>query len=417
MILPALFLFLVFVHGLFSRRIAGSILTEPILFTAAGMASAWFLPLSMEGAFERQTFLHVAELGLVLLLFTDASRTDLKALKSIRNLPERLLSGGLLLSIGLGALLAMVALPGLSLWEGAILGAILAPTDAGLGQVIVNSSRVPLKIREALDVESGLNDGLSVPFLLFFIALAAAGGGPAEASLIRFVGEQLGLGVLVGGILGLAGGWILGLADRKGWTDSSWQQFSVMALPLLCLVLAGIVSASAFIAAFVAGLAVQKGFPEVKRHSTAFAEEWGHLLNLSIFFLFGNIAASSWHALEAPHWIYAILSLTVIRMVPVAAALLGSRLSAPTMLFIGWFGPRGLASIVLGLVFLERELHLPGESAIRLAITATVLLSIFAHGLTAKPGIALYEKFLRHLPPDAPEREDPLQRKAPGDGK
>ena len=155
-------------------------------------------------------------------MFTDASRTDLKVLRNIRELPARLLSVGMLLTILLGALAAKLVFPQLSCWEAGILSAILAPTDAGLGQVIVNSPLVPLRVRQALNVEAGLNDGLSVPFLLFFIAMAAAGEG--EPSFARFIGEQLGLGVVVGAGIGLAGGWLLETARRPGWMAESFLQ-------------------------------------------------------------------------------------------------------------------------------------------------------------------------------------------------
>jgi NhaP-type Na+/H+ or K+/H+ antiporter len=341
----------------------------------------------------------------VLLLFTDASRTDLQVLKNIRSLPVRLLSTGMLLTILLGGLAALVVFHQLSLWEAGILAAILAPTDAGLGQIIVNSPRVPMKIRQALNVGAGLNDGLSVPFLLFFMALARATVSEAHANLIHFIIEQLGYGALVGVGIGLLGGWLLGLAHRRNWIAHSWEQLGVVALPLLCLLASVPVGASMFIAAFVAGLAVQIGFKDAAKHSVEFTEEWGQLLNLSIFFMFGFLAARDWSHLAFPHLLYAILSLTIVRIVPVAIALIGTRLSRGSVLFMGWFGPRGLASIVLGLVYLEEELHQPGEQTIRLAVMTTVLLSIFAHGLSALPGMGLYARNIATLPPNAPERE------------
>jgi NhaP-type Na+/H+ or K+/H+ antiporter len=397
------FLLLIFLHGLCARRLRQTVFTEPVIFTLAGLATSLVFPMNAEGGSVRGALLGVAELGLVLLLFTDASRTDLKLLGHIRNLPERLLSVGMLLSIALGALLAWLVIPGLGIWEGAILGAILAPTDAGLGQVIVTSPRVPAKIREALNVEAGLNDGLSVPFLLFFMAMAAAGSGDAEASLMQFVVEQLGYGILVGAGVGLVSGLALGWADGRGWTEPAWQHLSVVAVPLLALLLSEEVAASMFIAAFVAGLAVQFGFKQAGRHSVDFAEDWGRLLNLFVFFLFGNMAAQSLTGMPWDCLLYAVLSLTVVRMLPVAIALAGAKLGAPTVLFMGWFGPRGLASIVLGLVYLEQELSLPGEPVIRAAVTATVLLSIFAHGFSAAPGINRYERALGRLPGAARE--------------
>ncbi len=406
MSLLAIFLALVFVFSLVSARVGRTILTPPILFTAAGAVVHWITAELGVHEGNADTFLALAEVGLVLLLFTDASRTDLRLLSNIRALPARLLGPGMLLTLVLGALAALVVFRQLTIWEAGILAAILAPTDAGLGQIIVSSPRVPLKIREALNVEAGLNDGLSVPFLLFFIALAGSGlSGGTEGSLHEFIWEQLGYGAIVGLAIGLVGGWLLGLAHRHHAVSAAWSQLGVVVLPLLCLVASEKVGASMFIAAFVGGLAVQVFFRQAGKHAIEFTEEWGQILNLSVFFLFGMVAARAWPQLTAAHWAYAALSLTVIRMLPVAVALLGTGLSRATVVFMGWFGPRGLASIVLALVYLEHHAEHPGESTIRLAVIATVMLSIFLHGLTARPGIDLYAKAVAKLAPSAPERE------------
>jgi len=401
-----IFILLVFLHSLVSGRLERTIFTPPILFTAAGMVTLLLLPELRDRKGNVEVFLRLAEVGLTLLLFTDASRTDLKVLQHIRNLPMRLLSTGMLLTLLLGALGALVVFRQLSLWEAGILAAILAPTDAGLGQIIVNSPRVPMKIRQALNVEAGLNDGLSVPFLLFFIALAAPDADGHGASLPRFIVEQLGCGTLIGIGIGLVGGWILGWVCRKNWMAESSQQLGVVALPLFCIFASDAWSASMFIAAFVAGLAVQVGFQEAGKHSVEFTEEWGQFLNLSVFFLFGLLVARDWRQFNFSHVVYAVLSLTVVRMLPVAVALIGTRLNRTTVLFMGWFGPRGLASIVLGLVYLEHGTQQPGEVTIRLAVMMTVLLSIFAHGFSALPGINLYAAKVAKLDAAAPERQE-----------
>ena len=405
MTLLIIFIVLVFLYSLVSGYLERTIITAPILFAAAGMAVLFLLPELRGRKANHEVFLRIAEVGLVLLLFTDASRTDLQVLKRIRNLPTRLLSTGMLLTILLGAVSALVLLRKLSLWEAGILAAILAPTDAGLGQVIVNSPRVPMRIRQALNVEAGLNDGLSVPFLMFFIALAGTSAEGESARLGRFMLEQLGYGAFIGVGIGLAGGWLLGLAHRRKCMAESFHQLGLVALPLLCMMASEPTGASMFIAAFVAGLAVQVGFKEAGKHSVEFAEEWGQLLNLSVFFLFGLLVAREWQHFTLPIVLYAMLSLTVVRMLPVALALIGTRLSQATVLFMGWFGPRGLASIVLGLVYLEHGMDQPGAPTIRLAVMATVLLSIFAHGLSAVPGIKLYAARAAALDADAPEHE------------
>src|SRR5271154_2602797 len=400
----ALFFALLFAFSLVSRRLEGTIVTAPMMFTAAGMLMFPALPWIMSAGFNKNVFLRLAEIGLVLLLFTDATRTELDTLRSIGSLPVRLLSVGMLLTIAFGAVVARLMFPQLSVLEAGILSTILAPTDAGLGQVVVNSSRVPLRIREALNVEAGLNDGLSVPFFLFFIALAAARIEGGAASLTQFIGEQLGFGTLVGLTIGLGGGWLMGFARRVEWLADSYQQIGVVALALLCLAVSEIVGASMFIASFVAGLAVQVGFKDAGKHSVEFAEEWGQLFNLSVFFLFGVLVVRDWPQFSRAAWLYAVLSLTVIRMLPVAIALMGAGLSSASVAFVGWFGPRGLASIVLGLVYLEQEMNLPGDPAMRSAVMVTVLLSIFAHGLSAIPAIDLYAHGNSMIAAAEPER-------------
>jgi sodium/hydrogen antiporter len=406
MLALALFILLLFLFSLVSRRLEQTVVTAPIAFTVAGMLMFPVWPWIQRAGINANVALRLAEIGLVLLLFTDASRTKLDILRSMGNLPIRLLSIGMLLTILVGAVAARLVFPHLSIWEAGILAAILAPTDAGLGQVIVNSPRVPMRIREALNVEAGLNDGLSVPFLLFFIALAAARVEGGAASLMQFIVEQLAVGALVGLAIGLSGGWLMGLARRREWIAESFQQIGVVALPLLCLVVSEMVGASMFIAAFVAGFAVQVGFKDAGKHSVEFAEEWGQLFNLFIFFLFGMVVVRDWRSFSMALWLYALLSLTVVRMLPVAIALAGTRLSRASVVFIGWFGPRGLASIVLGLVYLEQEMHFPGEPTIRLAVMVTVLLSILAHGLSAMPGIGLYTRKIASLAAGTPELPD-----------
>jgi sodium/hydrogen antiporter len=405
MILLAIFVSLFFLFSLVSGRLERSIVTPPIVFTVAGILMFSYLPSIMKAGFSRGIFLGLAEVGLVLLLFTDASQTKLVSLRSLGHLPTRLLTIGMLLTIVFGAVSALVVFPNLSFWEAGILAAILAPTDAGLGQIIVNSTRVPVRIREALNVEAGLNDGLSVPFLLFFMAIAAAKVEGSPMALTQFIVEQLGVGTLIGLIIGLGGGWLMGLARRRDWVAESFQQIGIVALPLLCLAISEMLDASMFIAAFIAGLAVQVGLEDVAKHSVEFGGEWGELVNLSVFFFFGLLVVRDSSHFHLTFWLYALLSLTVVRMLPVAIALIGTGLDPFSVVFMGWFGPRGLASIVLGLVYLKQELSLPGESTIRLAVMVTVLLSIFVHGMSARIGVGLYARRLSSLAAAAPEHQ------------
>lgn len=405
MILAIIFIVLVFFYSIVSRLLGRSVITGPILFTTAGIVVPVFLPVSIEIEEHFKVLLFIAEMGLVLLLFTDAGRISLQNLRSLRRLPARLLSVGMLLTILLGAIIALVVFPHLSIWEAGILAAILAPTDAGLGQIIVASPKVPTRIRNALNVEAGLNDGMSVPFMMFFIALAQPGSG-GGGILTQFLIEQLGYGVLIGMGIGLIGGLLLGWAHKKEWMAESLEQLGLVSLPILSMIFSEPTGASMFIVAFVAGMATQVGFKEVGEHSVEFTEGWGQLFNLFVFFFLGLMIPRAWDKFGASLLVYAALSLTIVRMLPVAIALIGARLNKATVLFMGWFGPRGLASIVLGLVYLEQEANLPGEPTIRLAVMLTVLCSIFAHGFSALPGIELYSKRVSKLAADAPELKE-----------
>ena len=403
MSLIVIFLAILFLYSLVSSRLEKTVVTAPIIFTTVGVVALFLQPIIHDGDGGQHYLLTVAEIGLVLLLFADAYKTDLQVLNSFRRLPVRLLSIGMLLTIVLGILGAVGVFPNLTVWEAGILAAILAPTDAGLGQIIVQSPKVPMKIRQSLNVEAGLNDGLSVPFLLFFIALAAGGTESGNQSLWKYIVEQLGYGALIGIVVGFVGGRLLGEAQRRGSTGHMWSQLGLLAVPLLCMLASEATGASMFIAAFVGGMAARFGAKVTDEGPVEFTEHAGQLFNLSVFFLFGLFVARDWNLLQPRHFIYAVLSLTIIRMLPVAVALFGTKLSAQTVTFMGWFGPRGLASIVLGLVFLEHATNQPGVQTIRLAVMATVLLSIFAHGLSAVPGIAAYQRRLEQLPMNSSE--------------
>jgi NhaP-type Na+/H+ or K+/H+ antiporter len=220
---------------------------------------------------------------------------------------------------------------------------------------------------------------------------------------MRFLLEQLGYGALIGVAIGGIGGCLLGAAERKNWVADGLRQLGLVTLPLFCVLASEAAKASMFIAAFIAGLAVQIGCADAGKHSAEFAEGWGQFFNFFVFFLFGLLVVPVITSFSSTLLLYAVLSLTLVRMLPVALALAGTGLSRSTVLFMGWFGPRGLASIVLGLVYLEHQATLPGESTIRLAVMATVLLSIFAHGLSTLPGIVFYAKRVASLDSRAPE--------------
>jgi len=406
----AVFLILIFLVSLMSSRLKKSFITMPMIFTTAGLVLQLVTSETYPPVFDRPTFLNLATLALVLILFSDSAQISLRTLQGNSRLAIRLLSIGMLLTIILGTISAKFLFPQLSLGEAGVLAAILAPTDAGLGGVIVQSPRVPIPIRQALNVEAGLNDGLAVPFLMLFIAVSASTTGGTGQILLKYAFEQIVIGALIGIGIGLVGGWLLGQAHERKYLDKQFGQFGLMSIPILCLIAAESIHSSAFIAAFIGGLAVQIGFKDASSHVLEFSEQWGQLLNFLIFFSFGIIIPVFLGQMGISYWIYAFASLTVVRMVPTALALIGTHLNKASVLFMGWFGPRGLASLVLGLVFLEHESKLSGEPFIRLALISTVFLSVFAHGFSARIGIDIYTRKIDKLNADAPERQEIRQR-------
>jgi NhaP-type Na+/H+ or K+/H+ antiporter len=395
----------IFAYALVSRRLDRASITAPMVIVVAGMLLGPDVLGASDLELTSDTGLLIAEIALVLVLFADAARIDLGALRGGRSLPARLLGIGMPLTIGLGVVAAAVLLGQLEFWEAAIVAAVLAPTDAALGQAVVSSELVPQRIRQALNVESGLNDGLSIPFLYLFVGLAVAEADVTARSWLAFAAEQVGLGTLVGVAAGIVGGSLVKRAIQHRTITSTFEQLAMVALALGAWALASEVGGNGFIAAFTAGLATARITPECGKRILDFSEDEGQLLNLVVFFAFGVSAIGF---LDAAGWevvVYGLLSLTVIRMLPVAISLLGTGLRAGSVAFCAWFGPRGLASIILALVVVEEEPSLPALDVILATMTVTVLASVFAHGLSARPLVRRYSRSIRDAPPTAPERE------------
>jgi NhaP-type Na+/H+ or K+/H+ antiporter len=397
----------VFAFGLISRRLEGTILTAPIVFVVAGAILGPAGLALVEFNLDDHTILLVSEIALSLVLFTDAASINLSVLRQNEGLPLRLLGIGMPLTIALGTASAALLLTDLTFWEAAIVGTVLAPTDAALGQVVVSNPRVPVRVRQALNVEAGLNDGLSVPFLALFLTLAVAEEELQPASYwIRFALEQVGLGILVGVGVGLVGGWLVSWASKREWMSGSFRRLALLALALIAWALADQIGGNGFIAAFVGGLAVGPTVERVGEQLIRFTEAEGQLLNLSVFFIFGVLLDGLFQSLSWEVAVYALLSLTVIRMLPVALSLLGTHLRGVSVLFMGWFGPRGLASIVLGLVVVTETPLLDGRDEIGVVVALTVLLSVLLHGVTAAPLSAVYVRRVEGMPASAPEKRE-----------
>ena len=393
-------------YGLVSGRLENSVVTPPMVFVLFGLGAASHGLGIVDLSLEAELIHLIAEVTLVLVLFTDASRIDLRLVKSDHNLPIRLLAIGLPLTIVAGTAVGAFMFPGLGFWEVALLAAILAPTDAALGQAVVSSRLVPVRIRQALNIESGLNDGIALPAVLFIACLASAANDVRDAAdWITFGVSQVTLGPLVGVAVGYAGGKLVERASTNGWMTEAFQGLSALALALVAFALAELVHGNGFIAAFAAGLTVGNTARQHCKFLFEFAEAEGQLLTLLIFMIFGAVLVPEAIAhVDLMTALYAGLSLTVIRMVPTALSLIGSGVSAPTSLFLGWFGPRGLASILFALLVIE-DAELAAREEILAVTVVTVLFSVFAHGLTAVPAARRYARYLERHKTGAMEHE------------
>ena len=397
---------LAFAYAIASKRIETSPVTAPMLFAAAGFLAGPHLLGVVHIPLTSQGFVTIAELALTLLLFTQASRLDWRALARRRGLPLRLLCVGLPLTMIAGTLAGLALFGSLVLWEAAVLAVVLAPTDAALAEVVIGDSRVPPFIRDSLEAESGLNDGLALPFLTIAIAFAAEQTtGGSFGHWVWYTVKTIGISVLVAAPIGYLGGKVLAAAQAAGRMSRNWGELAVLLLAVISFVAVDRLDGSGFVGAFVAGIAMGAVAPEMAARRETTAGSIGDLLVLLVFAIFG--AEAIWPAFEGltvQIVAYALLSLTVVRMVPVAIALARSGLSRATYLYVGWFGPRGTASVIFGLVVIEETL--PATSLIVHVIGLTVTLSIVLHGLSARPGAGAYAGAIEHLRsvrPHAPE--------------
>ncbi len=371
-------------YALISGRLSRTIFTSAIVFLSAGLVLGdaglgWF---SFGG--DSSVLRLIAEATLALVLFADASTIDLRTLRRELAVPLRLLGIGLPLTIVAGVAAALVILPELTIAEAALLAISVAPTDAALGAAVVLDERVPSRIRQGLNVESGLNDGLCVPLLLIALAFVSAEGG-GDTAPIQLVIEEIVFGVVGGFVAGGLGALALRWGRERQWVANLWAPVVPLMIVGLAYGLATVLHGSGLIATFVAGLAFGTILSRADHEAAEMAEVLGSALSAFTFLIFGaavvpiTLVELSW----APV-IFAVLALTVVRMLPVALALLGIGARLPTVAFLAWFGPRGLASIVFAVLILQ-DGPIPHLELILATITVTIILSVYAHGVTALP--------------------------------
>jgi len=373
-------------YAVFASPLERWSVSAPLVFVAAGAILGPDVAdlLHLDG----HAILGLTEITLAILLFADASTVPLREVEGDASLPGRLLVVGLPLTIALGALAAHLLFPDAGWAAAALIGAILAPTDVALGLPVVTNTAIPVRIRRALNVESGLNDGVATPFVTLFLAFLLSEEGLGDSSWFLEATREIGLALVAAVVVGLLGGLLVAAAHGRQWTTRVSEELAVLALAFLSYTLAIAIEGNGFVAAFVAGIlfgAVTRG----RTHEAVeFTEAVGLLSSWFVWTVFGLLFVGpvlatgvNWTAVA-----YAVLSLTVIRMVPVAVALAGFRLRRDTVAFMGWFGPRGLASVVFTLVAIEEIARDAAEAGPILEVaTWTILLSVVAHGLSAGP--------------------------------
>jgi sodium/hydrogen antiporter len=392
----------VLAFGVVAGRVEGTPITMPMLFAGAGLLLGPSLLGVLELELGGEVVSVLAEATLVLVLFTDASRIDLGKVADEHGIATRLLLVGLPLAALVGTGAAWLLFPGIPLVAAALLAVTLAPTDAALGQSFVDNASVPQRIRQTLNVESGLNDGLALPFLALVLDLAqerADGFWP----FVGLLAQAIGVGTLVGVVAGGLGGRLVTTCVARGWTTPSTQRLSTIALAAVAYAGAESLGGNGFVAAFVAGVTLGTVARSLLSGTSEFAEADGQLLTLLTFLLFGAVVAgpvladTTWRVVG-----YAVVSLLVVRPLATGICLLGAGLAPRTVAFVGWAGPRGLASIVYAVLVLESGTE--GADTVFTVAAWTILLSILLHGLTAAPLSERYGTFVAQLPSEAPER-------------
>jgi len=404
---------LLVLYATFSRPLNRRGVTAALALTLAGFLVGPKVLGWMDLPLEGPTAERLAEIALALLLFSDAARIDLAALRKELGWPTRLLLIGLPLTMVAGGLAGALVFPSLSVASVGLLAIMLASTDAALGQRVVTDEAVPARVRQALNVESGLNDGLAVPFFLVFVdvSLARLHGSAVSAVIDRMV-HQIGWGLVAGLGAAVAGAALVRLAESREWLEGPWRQILTLSTAILAYAAAQALGGSGFIAAFVGGLAFGRVAGACDLPFLRFSEDVGECLASIVWIGFGALALGS--VLGAITWqivLYAVLSLTVVRMAPVALAMVGSRAGWPTVAFLGWFGPRGLASIVFALIALDDRV--PDSHLLFVTVTVTVALSVIAHGLTSAPLVGVYQRWYAAHTSVRPDAEEAVPATAP----
>jgi sodium/hydrogen antiporter len=363
-----------------------SVLSISVLAVTAGvgLAAADVVSVNARDA----GLLEIVELALILTLFSDGMFVERELLARHWGPPARALAVAMPVTMGLLALGAYLVFPELSWAEAFLLAAILSPTDPVVTSTVVTAQRVPALIRHTLNLESGLNDGLALPFVLFFLVLATAGGDAGQEA-VELLGEAA-FGAAIGIALGVIGGRLHSRLPGGGIT-ARYEGIYAVGFGLAAFGLADVTFGNGLIAAFVAGIVLAREEHEVPDSFVAFSDNVSSIFAVITFFLFGALIVATGY--DGSIWAllaFIAVALLIARPVAVLAALVGTKLPRPQRLFIAWFGPKGVASMLFALFILDRSV---AEGSLVFDVAAFVILSsILAHGLTDTVGARWIER-------------------------
>jgi len=375
-------------YSMIANRVASTVLTSPMLFIAFGYLLSIFGLLDIH---EMEKVLHlIAEVTLIILLFLDAAQTDVKALRTKFAIPARMLILGLPISIVIGTLIGLLFLPNWPLVAIALVAAVMAPTDAALGQAVVTNPIVPEETRRSLTVESGLNDGLALPVILLFASLTVELEASSERNWILFTTMQLVLGPIAGIVIGFMGAKVLLWAKDNQYTADIYEGVGAIALAIAAYLFADLIGGNGFISAFVAGLTFGAIVEKRCKFIFEFTESEGQGLTWGAFFLLGLVLVPEAISHLTPTVLGLILaSLFIVRPLAIWLSLIGTDTKSTTRLFYGWFGPRGLATALFALIVVKQIGSEFGDEILHIAVNA-VWISALLHGLSANPVAKLY---------------------------